>query len=335
MGPQFLEGVNVSVFRFVWWNVESFAHYAKENADADRWPASLEEHTAKQLRLANALAALSRQESFDLLVLGEATRQAANGLRDLACPGFQVASPALSEGAPAFQVAALYNTAIGTPVVGDFRPTDVPRGTRPMLLLDYRFSPKLLVRFIFCHFTARIGAHSARTREKLATQLSAMIYDFLASAIPEPLEQRHVLVLGDFNEEPYGLMEELLHASRDRGRSRQRHYTDRDIRRARLYNCSWRLLGERQPHPGHAPSGQAAGSYYWREQSEWHTYDQLLVSGSLLSETMPYLDEAGVRVVSGPEFVGPDGRPLAFQYRDGRPIGASDHLPIRGRLQLS
>ncbi|HYT92495.1 MAG TPA: hypothetical protein VEL76_27515, partial [Gemmataceae bacterium] len=164
--------------------------------------------------------------------------------------------------------------------------------------------------------------------------LNGVVYDFLRSELET--ERRHVLIVGDMNEEPFGLLEERFHASRDRASARRReHYTDQDTKRVRLYNCAWRWLGESGPHVGGTPAGEVAGTYFWREKNCWRTLDHVLVNGTLLTDQFPYLDESRVEVVTGPFLLGTKGRPQKFEWNNGKPTGVSDHLPIRGRVVLA
>lgn len=181
----------------------------------------------------------------------------------------------------------------------------MPDATRPMAILDYR-SPNHIIRFYACHWTARFKENSERSRQLSSFELSKTIYQFL---YPEETskETRHVVVLGDFNEEPYGLLENWLFAHRDRARSRMSaHYTDRAMERAYLYNCAWKLLGETVFHPRPLQARSVAGSYYRREYRSWHTFDQVIVSGSLLSPHAPYLDEASIKIAAAADIVPED-----------------------------
>jgi hypothetical protein len=209
-----------------------------------------------------------------------------------------------------------------------------PRGTRPMAVLDY-CSGSQRIRMIGCHWTARFEATSADVRSDLARLLMSEVYDFLHE--PGHDESRHVLILGDLNEEPYELsLERRLNASRTRSRARQKeHYTDESVKRVWLYNCAWRFLGERYPHRGGSSAGDTAGTYFWAAKKSWHTIDHVIVNGSLLGDTVPFLDEASVRVLTCPLLLEPQGRPHPFDWRNGKPDGVSDHLPIAGRIILT
>jgi hypothetical protein len=171
----------------------------------------------------------------------------------------------------------------------------------------------------------------------LADVLRRDSYEFLEPAVPTPGVTRHLVLLGDFNEEPTApVFRERLIGCRDRESSRHRHRHDEGVRRVRLYNAAWRYLGEQVAH-GVAgnPVGAAGTLYNDAEDGDtrgWRTFDHLLVSSDLLGETPPYLDEARTRIVISPAMHDAAGLPRPF--RPGEPRGVSDHLPIVGRLVL-
>ncbi len=330
-----MDGLAVRHLRFVWWNVQSFGHYDTAWVADPRLPRSAGEYTAKRVRVAAALRAVLAEGGLDLIALAEITCEAAADLAQDVCPGFKVfAIDDLYQGRPTFQVAILYDPNAG-PIFPDlFAPIDISDASRAMAVVEYRWATDLL-RVYACHFTAQIGGEiSLRNRSEMARQLNRHAYEFLQAGQGQAV-RRHVLILGDLNEEPFGLLEEDLFARRDRRWVRTTHPADVPIRRARLYKCAWRLLGERLPHPSVGARGHAAGTYYSRDRNRWYTWDHVLVSGSLLTEDAPFLDEESVEVVCGPELIGDDGRPAPFSFRNGRGEGLSDHLPVRGRLVLA
>jgi endonuclease/exonuclease/phosphatase family metal-dependent hydrolase len=333
-----VDGASVRPFRFVWWNVQSFGHYDAAwvaEGRRQRLPSSPEEYTAKRQLLAAALREMMQDGGLDLIALAEVTGPAAHDLRQDVCPGFAVLAIAECAddfgGRPSFQVAFLYDPNAGAAVEDMLVPIHVSEASRPMAILDYNM-PEDTLRVYACHFTSQIGEKaSERNRSEMARQLNRHVYEFLRAGEGRK-PRRHVLILGDLNEEPFGMLEEDLFARRERRWVRTAHAADAPIRRARLYNCGWRLLGERVAHPNPRVSGQAAGTYYSDAENRWYTWDHVLVSGSLLTDQFPYLDEESVEVVSGPGLVGADGRPARFRFTNGQAKGLSDHLPVRGRL---
>jgi hypothetical protein len=199
-----------------------------------------------------------------------------------------------------------------------------------MPILEYTRAGHCIL-FIFCHWTA-FGEKSQTYRERLAETASAHAYKFLNEARRKTV--RHVVVLGDLNTEPFDdMFFSRLHASRDRDRARQRvHPSDKDVRRVRFYNASWRLLGEFHPHDPASSSQHFAGTYYNNKDRTWHSYDQVLVTGGLLGGRPPYLEETSFGIMPLPGCLGTSGKPEAFSWSGGIASGLSDHLPLTGRI---
>ncbi|MDY3559805.1 endonuclease/exonuclease/phosphatase family protein [Gemmata sp. JC673] len=324
MSPNVLPAI-----RFAWWNVNNFAHYDVAHASEPRWPREPAAYAAKCARVDAALQHLVATQAPDVLGLGEITAAAAEELQSRLLSGYELIFPDAAPGAQ-FQIAVFHRTGALFQQQWPLFADGVPRTTRGMPLLDCTRA-KHCVRFIFCHWTA-FGDNSETYRERLAETVSAHAYDFLndptqTATIP------HVVVLGDLNIEPFAtVFRDRLNASRDRDRSRQRaHPSDREVRRVRFYNASWRLLGERHAHD-EAASQQWAGTYYNAGDRAWHTYDQLLVTGGLLGSSPPYLEESSLEIVPLPGCIEAGGKPEAFTWLSGVASGLSDHLPITGRI---
>ena len=121
-----------------------------------------------------------------------------------------------------------------------------------------------------------------------------------------------VLLLGDFNDEPYSRsMQEYLLGSRDAGRVRR-------SRIPRMLNLMWPLMSG--PNPG-----------TFRFRSEWHLLDNFLVTKGMLRNSSPVRVRAESASIFRPGALqGSAGRPRRF----GRPSrrldqnGFSDHFPI-------
>jgi hypothetical protein len=308
--------------RVVWWNAQDFAHYDPTRAGEIRWPSSVAEFTAK----ADLLTAILKDLVTDgpvIIALAETTRVAAETLRDRLLPSYIVSSLDILPRSD-FHVALIY------PPGGDFRfeppfsAAYVPRGTRPMAVLDIMWQSHT-VRLIAAHWTARFSEASERTRSETARELSRYIFDYLDSARPD--EYKHIMLVGDLNEEPHGLLERDLFAQRERARARRKHWSDKDVKRRYLYNISWRMLGEREP--ASAARFNSAGTYYWGEASEWRTFDHIIVSGSLVTTEYPRIDELATSVVVHDELYRAGAVPAKFWWNGNAATGgASDHLPL-------
>jgi endonuclease/exonuclease/phosphatase family metal-dependent hydrolase len=320
---------------FSWWNLHDFAHHDATRCSDPRWPRRQADYEAKRGRILDAFQELFGDEFPDLLAVCEITREAAQDLLAGLPPGFNVAvSPRYSHD-DGFQVAVFYRAGIGFSSEPPLIPTDledVAEGTRPMVPVHLTLRGHV-IRFVACHWTA-FDTHTSRVaRERLADVLRRDIHAFLEPEVPKPGIARHVVVLGDLNEEPMSpVFEHRLIGRRDRESSHTRHWRDEQVKRVRLYNAAWRYLGEQVAHGTSGPPTMGAAGTYFTEPHDWRTFDHVLVSCGLLGASPPYLDEAQTRVASTP--IMQDERGLPKPLRPGRPRGVSDHLPLVGRLVL-
>lgn len=313
-----------------WWNVESFAHYEPGRRAELRWPNSQDAYEDKRDAIAQVVrdGVIHRGNPL-VLGLGEITRSAAEDLRDRLLPGYTVESLDLGT-KPDFAVALFYPTDAIYQQVRPFVVRHVPQGTRPMAVVDI-VQGGHRVRVVASHWTARIDPGSGKVRSEIARQLSRYVWDYFEVS---GMEQRHIVLMGDMNQEPYGMLERDLFAHRHRSRATRRsHYQDKHLSRKHLYNISWRFTGEHQPFTPGVPVGDnSAGTYYYK--GRWHTYDHVIVDGSLLQEPVPFFDERHAKVVTHPLLLH-EGAPKKFSWKaKGQFSGLSDHLPVIGTLHL-
>lgn len=257
-----------------------------------------------------------------MLGLAEVTCTAAEELRDRLLPGYEVLSLDVVPPQSNFHVCIIYEARLGFENPQAIAPSEgVPVGTRAAAAVDLHWGAHV-IRFIVCHWVARIGKNADEYRATVASHLRSSIFDFLHGT--QSAKRRHVVVLGDLNDEPFSKSVQLLHASRSRDRAGDRlHYQDKAVKKSRLYNCAWRLLGENLPHRARRGGPSVAGTYYWGTEKEWVTLDHVIVSGGLLAHSAPFLDERTVEVVAIRPLVNSKSQPCV-----------SDHLPIGGTLVL-
>jgi endonuclease/exonuclease/phosphatase family metal-dependent hydrolase len=318
---------------FAWWNLHDFAHYDPLRAVHKRWPKEPARYEAKRDRILAAFAELFFDGYPDLLAVCEITYEAAEDLASRLPSGYSIAAPQPRMQFDGFQVVVFFRNGIGLTRELPLIPTDtedVPQGTRPMIPVHLTIKGHV-IRFIACHWTAIDSSNV--TRERLADVLKRNVYDFLEPEVPVAGQARHVIVLGDLNEEPMSaLFEERLLGMRGRSSTRIRHARDAAVKRIRLYNASWRYLGEQILHGGvERPAVGPAGTCFLPGYG-WRTLDHVLVSCGLLTAMPPYLDEARTGVAWTATMVDNDGRSKPFGARSDQ--GVSDHLPIVGRLVI-
>ncbi|HXD88546.1 MAG TPA: endonuclease/exonuclease/phosphatase family protein [Urbifossiella sp.] len=318
--------------RFAWWNLQDFAHYDPNHAAEHRWPLEGAEYEAKCKAVDAALGSLIAQYPVDIFGTCEITPQAASDLQTRLFSEYTLIYPDPAPGA-SFQTAVFYRRGMGFRNRLPLHANDVPRTTRGMAIVDF-YRGEHAIRFIFCHWTS-FGEGSAIYRERLAETVSGHIYEFLENA-RRKATQRHAIVIGDLNVEPFDeLFERRLPASRNRARARSpMRPADHDTRRVKMYNAAWRHLGEKHPHNDPTNPLHIAGTYFSSSSKTWHTYDQILVTGSLLGPEPPFLEENSLTILPMSESLGKSGYPEKFAWKNGRDSGLSDHLPIVGRIVL-
>ena len=138
-----------------------------------------------------------------------------------------------------------------------------------------------------------------------------------ASLYREFRRSRDVVIVGDFNDEPFSdALSERLAAYRDRDLVR--------IKEEAFYNPFWRWLGERQHVEDEGGGRLPAGTHFYKRGplSRWFTYDQIVVSSALLGRSIWNLVEGATSVLL----------PEALLQEDGTMRGGFDHLPIATTL---
>ncbi|WP_159874667.1 endonuclease/exonuclease/phosphatase family protein [Aquitalea denitrificans] len=328
---------DISIF---WWNVYDFYHFdnsTRNQNNGQRWPASDKEYQLKCNAIDNALRAfITEHGKPTIIALGEITAKSASDLKDRLFPEYNLISLDVKPGAPSLQLAILHKKTIQGVELTEAPPIVVPythKSTRPMAVLNIS-SNNSIIQCIVCHWPAKFEDGSEKCRERIADYLSQYVYDFLNTDSLKNKKKKSTILIGDFNQEPFEKsVWSDLNTHRHRARAFDKHWTDKDIKRVHLYNCSWRLLGELSPL---LPSGNmknAAGTYYWKKKKSWHNLDHVIVSQGLLGTTPPFIDESSLTIIALPEFI-PSGVPEKFSITQDGHSGLSDHLPLFATIKM-
>lgn len=128
----------------------------------------------------------------------------------------------------------------------------------------------------------------------------------------------HIIVLGDFNDEPYNdSVSRYLYSTRDIEMARK--YPDL------LYNPFWRLLPNEGKYTRGVEPRRATGSYYFSsdKQQRWKVFDQILVSSQFVSPGPWSLNEEESIIW-----------PIPHAFDVGPSLGKMiDHLPVFAVLE--
>src|SRR5262249_7239515 len=68
--------------RFVWWNLQSFAHFDRRRVSEDQWPSSAEEDLEKCRRIDRVLRDMCDKNPPEVPAFAETTKTAVTDLRD-------------------------------------------------------------------------------------------------------------------------------------------------------------------------------------------------------------------------------------------------------------
>lgn len=194
------------------------------------------------------------------------------------------------------------------------------RRVRCGLLSVLALPDSAILILVLVHWRSDLGGHEdasaqrSRSADAIKVAISQALEEFGADA--------HVLVVGDFNVEPFDETFNVLPTARFRDVVRR--HKPRGRGDVLLYNTSWRWMGESEPWAGQSiPSN--AGTFFSRRNSPhaWRTFDQVLVSASLLRETGWTLMESSTKTLIPDEI---------FDAQRGRLKKPLDHVPIVGQL---
>lgn len=152
-----------------------------------------------------------------------------------------------------------------------------------------------------------------------------------------------VLILGDFNDEPFDpSIFQVLRCVRDAAPVRRkprlpRSDTPTGVQRyvslhPKLYNPCWKLLTPRRDTP--------PGTYFWN--GRWYLLDQIMLSRGFLTTSAPRFVEGSLSIFAPQNVTGLDGGSVELRTRSSRPFpfdpergrGVSDHFPLVFEIDL-
>lgn len=164
--------------------------------------------------------------------------------------------------------------------------------------------------FYVCHWPSRkTRAENGIGRDDLGYALRSEIEALGVGA--------SVVIMGDFNDEPYneGLADKLM-ASRDLALVANKPQF--------MYNPFWRRLGGVSSYSKGSNKNLPYGTYYWKDSkgnTKWHTFDQIIFSSSFVVGGEWHLKESDARIHD--EFYG-------YILEKG---ASFDHLPVSAVIE--
>jgi hypothetical protein len=281
---------------FAWWNT-SLSPSAKPRAnDAER-----------QIAIA-VICFLLFEEGIDFLALGEMSEEDILVLRQLNdLDDYMIESGVSKTGRVTFDTCFIYRPdkiTIDNPI----EEIDTGRSGKSIkiaqkLILNIATIEQPFYLFV-SHWASRLWCHeNGADRHLLGIRLRDAIDNIYADDESEPF----VILLGDYNDEPFDIpLAQQLMATRDKALVKRKKNL--------LYNPFWRHLTYPDTNLNYAGT-----HYYKKETTEWHTFDQIIVSSAFLNGDEWLLNEIATGIVYIPEYL--------QQVKNRNAI--FDHLPVK------
>lgn len=308
------------VLSIAWWNTSLSPRAQPRKAKAGK-ASDARSQTQRERTWARAervVRALVDDLHVDVLALGEVMGDDVSRLQRACSAPLQSISHHDAEPRVA-DIGLLFRPAKVDRIDHEFRFCDV-FGRKLSIALAVQFGLDVATPPLHLH-VAHWSSHLREEGGKLRANVSFAATNALRNLLPAGAGERpYVVLMGDLNAEPFD--QELTNSL---GSTRDRELTKR--RPGLMYNPFWRRLGERQTIESEALAGRrrGAGTHFYRSEltDRWRTFDQFLVSPSLLGGEGWVLCEDEVDVWQEPPLLGDRGHP----------VEPFDHFPIIGAFR--
>lgn len=297
------EAKNNKKISFAWWNT-SLSPHSKENSASD-------EH---KLFVLSTLVRLLVFKDIDVLCLCEVTEEDIEYINDtlnLESLDYAIYNGTLKNGRKKFDLCIIYRvtklTLLSSDVISKMQITKkIHAGQEVNFVISETDEP---ITLYLVHWSSRMYDYpDSPNKIQLGTLLRDAVND-----CRETRNVKHVVILGDFNEEPYNKsLTDSLFASRDIALVKTQPRL--------LYNPFWRHMVHGALHPNNNFESEGCGTYYYKgdQANRWKTFDQILFSSDFVNGNYWFLNEAKTEVFSDKQFI-------EYIYASKSKF---DHLPI-------
>lgn len=284
-----------------WWNT-SLSPHSKENK-------STEEH---KNYVTLTIIRLLKERNLDAICLCEVSPLDIKFISEFVGDCFSVYDGTYREGRKKFDICIVFRSEVlqfvASTVISKPNPTGerIYAGQKVEFLINE--TQELLTLFLV-HWSSRLYDHEDSPKK---AELGMLLRTAISDCFEEAASSK-VIVLGDFNEEPFNKsISYHLAATRDIALVKKKP--------GLLYNPFWRHMVYSKMHPNSDTSGIHGGTYYYKNDnlSKWKTFDQMIFSSDFILGKTWHLNESETIVFSDPEFL---------QYINNS-NSKFDHLPI-------
>lgn len=233
---------------------------------------------------------------FDVVALGEVSSSDIEQIQERCGKDYSVFDGQVRAGKTAFDTCVLYRSD-RLHLIDQGTIANLDGGTTLKVGQWLRFLlPDLVttLHVFVSHWPSRMWCHENHAdRSRLGVLLRQAVVEALGQE-----KSGHVILLGDFNDEPFSeSLEQQLYASRDRNLAARKGHL--------LYNPFWRHLGTATLHaPDSISNDTHGGSYCYHSGrvTRWHTFDQIIFSSAFLGNSAWHLVEDATKVLDVPPY---------------------------------
>lgn len=283
-----------------WWNTSMSPHSKENTANEDH-----------KNYVVLTLLRLIQEKNIDILCLCEVSKEDVVFIWGFfSGRGFSVYDGTIKDGRKKFDLCVLYKTEllelVNSEIISKpYIENNIYAGQEVDFRIKETGEP---ITLYLVHWSSRMYDHEDSAKKHY-------IGVALRDAVFASIEQRNiknVIILGDFNEEPFNKsITDILCASRDISLVKKSPRL--------LYNPFWRHLVSNQMFPEHNEF-EAYGTYYYKSDGihRWRTFDQMIFSSSFVRDGNWFLDESKTEIFSDEAFI-------KFIYNSKSRF---DHLPV-------
>ncbi|WP_431206800.1 endonuclease/exonuclease/phosphatase family protein [Burkholderia cepacia] len=291
---------------FVWWNTALSPTVKKDRATV-----------TQRVVAAQLIEMMATALDADVICLGEVSEKDIASMRsDWEAQGFAIREGVSRAGRSYFDTCVLYRKSKlfvleDTDLTAEKGASTLKVGQR----IDFGLCDNETVLHLFVsHWPSQQWCYENHADRHL---LGVRLRDAI-DAVGLSSGKAHVIVLGDFNDEPFAKsLSAQLMATRDRYLAAKKAHL--------LYNPFWRHMGEELPYTSEHIGRQYGGSYYYAGDviDKWRTFDQIMFSSSFLGKTEWHLREDLVRILDVRDYTN-------FVLEEEHNF---DHLPVVGVIE--
>ncbi|WP_368178350.1 hypothetical protein [Aeromonas sp. R7-1] len=287
--------------RFGWWNaaLSPSAPQAGSNASDETYPL-----------VCKHIKSLLTEKSCDFLALSEVSSKDINHfINAIDIENITILDMAEKVGKTRFDIAVIYNNKkLKVKHISNLSKSITGNIVKAAQIVEVINIDDSKIFYIYlCHWASRLNGG-----EEKRNASASMVYQ---SAMDYIQNDKDVIILGDFNDNPYDRSLNVnLQASRC-------HDAVRKYPNEFFYNPFWRTIVSEKKY-SHLEPMQAypSGSHKYKtfQGTIWHSYDQAIVSGSLISGGRWCLNEYETNIISSTDILNDYSSSKCF----------IDHLPI-------